>query len=345
MRWAESTGRLPVQAPAAVPEASRPASRPIRAALLDDLVPPRRRLSLIGIGVGAAVVVGVAVILVLTRGGGGAHGGADEVSLPTRAQDAASDSGLVDGVPAPSPPGPSPVSAPPADAATDAAVADVDGVPPPTMDLVPSSAPAPAPALVPVTTATPAPAPATPTTLASLAPVVAIPPHFAVYSNGTVYLQGAVADRATADALVAKAAAVVGAGNVVDEYVIDPRAPRTSDGRVIVDEAVLFESGSTRIGPEFAQIIDLAVVALTLNPQATLLIEGHTDSLGTDRSNLRLSQRRADSIVRHMVGQGIDRARLSAVGRGESVPVAPNETPEGMARNRRIEVTFLGLLA
>jgi outer membrane protein OmpA-like peptidoglycan-associated protein len=173
---------------------------------------------------------------------------------------------------------------------------------------------------------------------------VEITPHFAVYADGVLHMQGAVRDRATADALIAKAAAVVGPANVIDEYVIDPRAPLTSDGHVRVDDAVLFDSGSTRISAEFAEVVDLAVLALTLNPQATLVIEGHTDSLGTERSNLRLSQRRADSIVRYMVAHGIDRSRLTAVGKGETEPVADNATPEGMARNRRIQVTFFGLL-
>ncbi len=273
----------------------------------------------------------IAGIAIVTRVGGG-EAGDGQASPPSISRDIAAGIDPVDEIPSPSRVAAPASSSSPATSST--AGARLTTAPGPTLS----------PSLSPTLPAAPPSPPSTSNSSASLAPVGEIPPHFGVYSKGKLYLQGAVVDRATADALVAKAAAVVGAGNVVDEYVIDPRAPRTSDARVIADEAVLFESGSTRIGPEFAEVIDLAVVAMKLNPHARLLIEGHTDSLGTERSNLRLSQRRADSIVRSMVAQGTDPSRLTAVGRGESAPVASNDTPEGMAQNRRIEVTFLGLL-
>jgi outer membrane protein OmpA-like peptidoglycan-associated protein len=67
-------------------------------------------------------------------------------------------------------------------------------------------------------------------------------------------------------------------------------------------------------------------------------VAGHTDATGTDEYNQGLSERRARSVVDYLVGKGIDRSRLDAVGRGESQPVADNGTRDGRAQNRRVEL-------
>ena len=72
-------------------------------------------------------------------------------------------------------------------------------------------------------------------------------------------------------------------------------------------------------------------------PEASISIEGHTDSQGPDVYNQDLSERRASAVVDYLVSQGIDATRLSAVGYGETNPIADNETREGRAINRRIE--------
>jgi outer membrane protein OmpA-like peptidoglycan-associated protein len=72
-----------------------------------------------------------------------------------------------------------------------------------------------------------------------------------------------------------------------------------------------------------------------------LLIEGHTDSQGTQENNQTLSQRRADAVRTLFVARGIAADRVTAKGFGLSRPVADNGTPEGRANNRRVEIVFL----
>jgi len=71
-------------------------------------------------------------------------------------------------------------------------------------------------------------------------------------------------------------------------------------------------------------------------PDTTAVIEGHTDEVGTDADNMRLSQRRAESVVSYLAGRGIARSRMQAVGYGETRPIADNRTEIGKRLNRRI---------
>ena len=70
-------------------------------------------------------------------------------------------------------------------------------------------------------------------------------------------------------------------------------------------------------------------------------IEGHTDSVGTDAANLRLSQKRADAVMAQLIKRGIDPGRMEAVGFGETKPIAPNATKAGRAENRRTEFNIV----
>ena len=88
-----------------------------------------------------------------------------------------------------------------------------------------------------------------------------------------------------------------------------------------------------------AASIRQAVPAPCTRPcSGTVLIEGYTDSVGSDDYNQALSSRRAESVQSYLVGQGIDRGRLTASGLGESAPVADNESAMGRQLNRRVEV-------
>jgi outer membrane protein OmpA-like peptidoglycan-associated protein len=73
-------------------------------------------------------------------------------------------------------------------------------------------------------------------------------------------------------------------------------------------------------------------------PETTVLVIGHADSTGKDDYNLRLSERRANAVADYLGSKGVVSARLSALGRGESQPIADNSTPEGQAKNRRVEI-------
>ena len=69
-----------------------------------------------------------------------------------------------------------------------------------------------------------------------------------------------------------------------------------------------------------------------------MIIKGHTDGAGSEASNLALSEQRADSVRRYLIGKGVSPARMTSVGFGESMPLATNSTPEGRQQNRRVEI-------
>lgn len=103
-------------------------------------------------------------------------------------------------------------------------------------------------------------------------------------------------------------------------------------------EGVNFETNSARIMTESEAILDNAVKALNDNSMVHVRVEGHTDSRGSAEYNRQLSERRANAVVGYLVSKGIDGSRLSAIGYGESAPVAPNDTPENMYKNRRVDL-------
>lgn len=105
----------------------------------------------------------------------------------------------------------------------------------------------------------------------------------------------------------------------------------------IVLRGVNFDFDKSNIRPDAAVILDEAVVALG-GGGSTVMVEGHTDWIGTEAYNQGLSERRAESVRRYMVEHGIDESRLSTAGYGESRPIASNETREGRALNRRVEL-------
>lgn len=100
---------------------------------------------------------------------------------------------------------------------------------------------------------------------------------------------------------------------------------------------ILFASGSDKLKDESFSFIDK--LAQTLNDDISLSVSiiGHTDSDGAEAANLTLSKKRAESVKRYLVGNGVQEDRLQTDGKGESDPVASNNTAEGKAQNRRVE--------
>lgn len=105
---------------------------------------------------------------------------------------------------------------------------------------------------------------------------------------------------------------------------------------------IYFETGKATIKPESYPILDKIVKILQDNPKVIVEIQGHTDASGSDKYNLILSQKRAEAVKKYLVEHGIEESRLVAKGYGERKPVAPNDTPENMAKNRRVEFVILG---
>ncbi len=107
---------------------------------------------------------------------------------------------------------------------------------------------------------------------------------------------------------------------------------------IVLPGEVLFASGKSELLPLAQQKISLLTAQLKDQETAEITVEGHTDSRGSDSSNLALSQRRADAVRIFLIGQGIPPAQIKAVGVGEARPVADNKTSEGRAQNRRVEI-------
>jgi outer membrane protein OmpA-like peptidoglycan-associated protein len=116
------------------------------------------------------------------------------------------------------------------------------------------------------------------------------------------------------------------------------QAKDTDRGLVLTLGDVLFESGKADLKSGATGNLNKLIAFLNNYPSRTVMIEGHTDSVGGEDYNQGLSQRRADSVKSYLAGQGIDSGRLDASGHGESDPVADNESAAGRQQNRRVEV-------
>ncbi len=113
-------------------------------------------------------------------------------------------------------------------------------------------------------------------------------------------------------------------------------------GMKITLRGINFETARAVILPESYPILDEAAKILTENPDIKIEIGGHTDNRGSDVYNQKLSQERAESVRLYLIEKhAIEGSRLFAKGYGESQPVAPNDTEENMAKNRRVEFTIL----
>lgn len=118
----------------------------------------------------------------------------------------------------------------------------------------------------------------------------------------------------------------------------DLNAKQTDRGLVVTLGDVLFETGKAELrGTATANLSKLSGF-LAQYPDRSLVIEGHTDSVGSDSFNQVLSQNRADSVKAFLLNQGVASNRMTSVGRGESSPVASNDSPSGRQMNRRVEV-------
>jgi OOP family OmpA-OmpF porin len=108
-------------------------------------------------------------------------------------------------------------------------------------------------------------------------------------------------------------------------------------GKKVVLEGIMFESAKATIRPESKTILTKVYESLQANPDVTVIIAGHTDSVGGEDSNRSLSLRRAQAVKDWLVDKGVDSARIKVIGKGEAEPIASNDTSDGRAKNRRIE--------
>ncbi len=118
-----------------------------------------------------------------------------------------------------------------------------------------------------------------------------------------------------------------------------PAAPKVVENIVLGN--IQFDTDSAVIKPEFYPVLDNAAKVLQKFGDKKVIVEGHTDSTGSESYNLDLSIRRAESVMKYLVAKGISAERLIVKGYGEQQPIADNTTSEGRRKNRRMEFKVL----
>lgn len=129
---------------------------------------------------------------------------------------------------------------------------------------------------------------------------------------------------------------------VLETELAELRADRTERGLVVtLGDEILFDVDGAELKPGGMQQLARVAEFLRQNPDRNVLIEGHTDSTAPDAYNLALSQRRANAVEDFLITQGVDPTRIGAIGYGEQLPIASNETAAGRQANRRVEIVVL----
>jgi len=112
--------------------------------------------------------------------------------------------------------------------------------------------------------------------------------------------------------------------------------------KIEITEKVMFDTGKATIKVDSHQLLkDVAEVMAEHKKIAKIGIEGHTDSVGKNKSNKKLSENRAKAVMDFLVSVGVDESRLQSEGFGEEKPIADNDTDEGKEKNRRVEFNIL----
>lgn len=139
--------------------------------------------------------------------------------------------------------------------------------------------------------------------------------------------------RATAEAALTEA-------DQLTKELEEVKAEQTARGLVLTLSEVLFDTGQAQLKAGAMVAMDRLADFMNDNPERSLMIEGHTDSRGSEQLNAELSMRRADAVARSLMQRGIAGDRLRTAGLGEAYPVANNDTAAGMQQNRRVEIVI-----
>lgn len=124
------------------------------------------------------------------------------------------------------------------------------------------------------------------------------------------------------------------------QQLADLQAKQTDRGVVVTLGDVLFDTGQATLKPGAGLSLDRLATFMKSRPQTKIVIEGHTDSVGSDAYNDVLSQRRADAVANALLSRGVPGEDIRAIGRGKGYPVATNDTQAGRQQNRRVEIIF-----
>jgi len=120
-------------------------------------------------------------------------------------------------------------------------------------------------------------------------------------------------------------------------------APQPVKVAITIQAEALFDFDKSVLKPDGKKSIDEAIAKMKTVDVEMVIATGHTDSIGTDAYNQKLSERRATTVKEYMVSQGIPAAKITTLGKGETQPVATNKTADGRAKNRRVDIEFKGV--
>ena len=120
-------------------------------------------------------------------------------------------------------------------------------------------------------------------------------------------------------------------------------APASVRQAVVIQADALFDFDKSVVRPDGKKSIDAALAKLGGVDLEMVIATGHTDSVGTDAYNQKLSERRAAAVKDYLVSKGIPSSKVTTIGKGESQPVATNKTAEGRQKNRRVDIEFKGV--
>ena len=120
-------------------------------------------------------------------------------------------------------------------------------------------------------------------------------------------------------------------------------APASVRQAVVIQADALFDFDKSVLRPDGRKSIDDAMAKMGGVDLEMVIATGHTDSIGSDAYNQRLSERRAAAVKDYLVSKGIPASKITTIGKGESQPVATNKTAEGRQKNRRVDIEFKGV--
>ena len=120
-------------------------------------------------------------------------------------------------------------------------------------------------------------------------------------------------------------------------------APQSVRESVVIQADALFDFDKSVLRPDGKKSIDDALAKIQGTDLEMVIATGHTDSIGTEQYNQRLSERRAEAVKQYLVSKGIPASKITTIGKGESQPVATNKTKEGRQKNRRVDIEFKGV--
>ncbi len=120
-----------------------------------------------------------------------------------------------------------------------------------------------------------------------------------------------------------------------------PKAPTHAIGQVMRLNNLIFEVGNSKIDPESYPELDILVNMMKESPNMVIQLEGHTDYVGAATENLKLSQRRVESIRNYLGSKGVQKSRVKTKAFGGTQPLSRDDTPEAHRLNRRVEVRIL----